>query len=279
MTPTVAMADIVLPVAANLEYDDLVQRRGSVAARPKLTAPPGECRSDMQWINLIAARMGFGKYFWQNEAAALDAILAPAGLTFDQLKSRGLQGVAKRYKKYEIRGFATPSGKVELFSEALQELGLDPLPVYCEPKLTPFGSPELATEYPLVLTSSKNPFFYHASHRNIASLRRLSPVPLADIHPQTAVGLGLKAGDAVCIETPAGRINQTLRLNADLDPRVVIAAFGWWFPEKGPSELYEWQKANLNMLTDASPPYDPAMGSANLRGILCRVFRADSVNN
>jgi anaerobic selenocysteine-containing dehydrogenase len=275
MTPTVAMADIVLPVAANLEYDDLVQHRSGVAAHPKVVAPPGDCRSDMQWINLIAARMGFGHFFWENEAAALDAILAPAGLTFSQLKSRGLHAVEQRYQKYETRGFATRSGKVELFSEALQEMGIDPLPVYLEPRLTPFGSPDLAAEYPLVLTSSKNPFFYHASHRNIAGLRKLSPVPLAELHPQTAADLGLKTGEAVCIENPVGKIKQTLRLNADLDPRVVIAAFGWWFPERGASELYGWQEANLNLFTDSAPPHDPALGSANLRGLMCRVYKAD----
>jgi anaerobic selenocysteine-containing dehydrogenase len=275
MTPTTLLADIVLPVAANLEYDDLVQGRGCVAARPKIKAPPGECRSDMQWINLVAGRMGFGQYFWQDESAALDAVLAPAGLNFDQLKTLGIYCAEHHYRKYEIRGFSTRSGKVDLFSEPLRELGIDPLPVYNEPKLTPFGSPELTSEYPLVLTSSKNPFFYHASHRNIKSLRQLSPEPVTELHPDTAVKLGLNEGDRVCIETPRGKIRQLLRLNAHLDPRVVIAAFGWWFPEQGPDQLYGWQEANLNLLTDDSPPLDPAMGSANLRGFMCRVYRAD----
>jgi anaerobic selenocysteine-containing dehydrogenase len=274
MTPTASLADVVLPVAANLEYDDLVQRRGCVAARPKIKAPPGECRSDMQWINLIAGRMGFGQYFWQDESAALDAILAPAGLNFDQLKTLGLYCVEQHYRKHEARGFYTRSGKVELFSEALQEMGVDPLPGFVEPKLTPCGSPEMTTEYPLVLTSGKNPFYFHASHRNITSLRKLSPKPLAELHPETAAKLGLKDGDRVHIETPQGKIIQTLGLNENLDPRVVFAAFGWWFPEKGPVDLYGWQEANLNLLTDSSAPLDPAMGSANLRGLVCKVYKA-----
>jgi anaerobic selenocysteine-containing dehydrogenase len=274
MTPTALLADIVLPVAANLEYDDLVQRRGCVAARPKIKASPAECRSDMQWINLIAGRMGFGQYFWQDESAALDAILAPAGLNFDQLKTMGLYCVEQHYKNYESRGFYTRSGKVDLFSEPLREMGIDPLPVFAEPKLTPFGSPELTTQYPLVLTSSKNPFFYHASHRNIPSLRKLSPEPLVELHPQTAAKLDLKEGDRVHIETPQGKIRQTLRLNDDLDRRVVVAAFGWWFPEKEPAELYGWQEANLNLLTDSAEPHDPALGSANLRGVICKVSKA-----
>lgn len=277
MTPTAALADVVLPVAANLEYDDLVRYRDCVAARPKIKAPPGECRSDMQWINLMAGRMGFGQYFWRNESAALDAILAPAGLNFVELKALGIHCAEHHYRKYESRGFSTRSGKVDLFSEPLQEMGIDPLPLYTEPKQTPFGSPELTTDYPLVITSSKNPFFYHGSHRNISSLRKLSPEPLAELHPETAVKLGLKEGERVCIETPQGRILQTLRSNADLDPRVVVAAFGWWFPEKRPNEpeLYGWQEANLNLLTDNSGPHDPAMGSANLRGLICRVYKAN----
>ncbi|CAB1056533.1 Oxidoreductase, molybdopterin-binding [Olavius sp. associated proteobacterium Delta 1] len=274
MTPTAQLADIVLPVAANLEYDDLVQRRGCVAARPKIKTPPGECRSDMQWINLIAGRMEFGQYFWQDEPAALDAVLAPAGLNFDQLKTQGIYCLDQHYKKYEEHGFSTPSGKVDLFSESLQKIGIDPLPGFVEPELTPSGSAELATEYPLVLTSSKNPFYYHASHRNITSLRKLSPTPLAELHPETASKLGLKDGDRIHIETPRGKIWQTLRLNADLDPRVVIAAFGWWFPEQGSAQLYGWQEANLNLLTDSWAPLDPAMGSANLRGLVCKVYKA-----
>jgi anaerobic selenocysteine-containing dehydrogenase len=143
-----------------------------------------------------------------------------------------------------------------------------------EPKLTLSGSPEKTTEYPLVLTSSKSPFYYHASHRNITSLRKLSPEPQAELHPETASKLDLKDGDQIHIETPRGKIRQSLRLNEDLDPRVVIAAFGWWFPEKGAAEFYGWQEANLNLLTDSSAPLDPAMGSANLRGVVCKVYKA-----
>ena len=274
MTPTASLADVVLPVAANLEYDDLVQRRGSVAARPKIKVHPGECRSDMQWINLIAERMGLGHYFWPDESAALDAILAPAGLNYDRLKTMGIYSLDHHYKKYEEQGFSTPTGKVELFSESLQKMGIDPLPNFLEPKPTRRGSLEKTTNYPLVLTSGKNPFYYHGSHRNIASLRNLSPKPLAELHPETATKLGLKDGDRIYIETPRGKIRQTLRLNEDLDPRVVIAAFGWWFPEKGPADSYGWQEANLNLLTDSAANLDPAMGSANLRGLACKVYTA-----
>jgi anaerobic selenocysteine-containing dehydrogenase len=274
MTPTTALADIVLPVAANLEYDALVRHYGCIAAHPKIVDPPGECRSDVQWMSQIAKRMGYGKYFWEDEAAAIDTILQPASLTLEELRGMGIYCAETQYKKYEEEGFQTPSGKVKLFSDQLQEMGIDPLPTFCEPPQTPFGSPELTGEYPLVLTNYKNPFFFQASHRNIPSLRKLSPEPIAELNPETGTKLGLSQGDLVYIETPRGRIRQRLRMNADLDPRVVVVAHGWWFPERGPSDLYGWREANLNILTDSSPPHDPAMGTANLRGLMCKVYKA-----
>jgi anaerobic selenocysteine-containing dehydrogenase len=218
--------------------------------------------------------MGHGKYFWKDEVAAINTILQPADLTLEKLAGMGIFYAQTKYKKYEAEGFQTPSGKVELFSDRLEGMGIDPLPTYREPLQTPFGSPELAGEYPLVFTSCKSPFFFHASHRNVPSLRRRSPEPIAELNPETATQLGLNEGDPVYIETPRGKIKQKLRLNADLDPRVVIVAYGWWFPERGPSDLYGWQEANLNLLTNSLPPYDPAMGTPNLRGLMCKVYKA-----
>jgi anaerobic selenocysteine-containing dehydrogenase len=94
------------------------------------------------------------------------------------------------------------------------------------------------------------------------------------LNPQTAAKLGIKDGDWIYIETPRGRIKQKLKINEALDARVIFAAFGWWFPEKPASELHGWQESNLNILT-TSDPRDPALGSPNLRGGLCRVYKAD----
>jgi anaerobic selenocysteine-containing dehydrogenase len=273
MTPTAVLADVVLPVAANLEYNDLMDSLGYVAARPKVVEPPGECRSDLQWVNEIGERMGYGEHFWDDEVEAFDIILKPTGLTYNDLVEKRIVWANKRFRKFEDGGFGTPSGKVEIYSERLKEMGYDPLPTYEEPPETPFGSPEMAEEYPLVLTSCKSPYYYHASHRNIRSLRELSEEPVTEMNPETAAGLGLEEGEMVYIETPRGRIRQRLKLNADIDPRVVVVAFGWWFPEGEPSELYGWKEANLNILTESALPLCPAMGSTNLRGFLCKVYK------
>ena len=274
MTPTAEMADIILPVAANLEFDDLLSRPGIVAAQPKVVEPPGDCESDIQIVNLLARKMGFGESFWNDEASAFDMILKPLRMTYADLKEKDFLKADKNYRKYENRGFGTPTGKVELFSEQLKEMGIDPLLTYVEPSQTPLSSPDSAKEYPLVLTNYKNPFYYHASHRNIPSLRKLSPEPIVEMNPATGNELGLNENDYVYIETPKGRIRQKLRWNEGLDQRVITVAHGWWFPEGKTDDLYNWEVANLNILTDDSYPCDPAMGATTLRGIMCKVYKS-----
>jgi len=98
----------------------------------------------------------------------------------------------------------------------------------------------------------------------------MRPDPIVQLHPDTAQRLGLQEGKWVYIETEMGRVKQRLSLNRKIDPRLVIAALGWWFPEKDDSEQ-GWRESNVNMLTSCGPDYDPAIGTVSLRGIPCRV--------
>lgn len=270
MTPTAALADVVLPVAAHFEYDDLAFYGlpwGRVIARPKLLDPPGECRSDIAILSELARRLGFGELFWDTEEECINTILAPSGKSFKELRQELVLVGRVQYYQYKQRGFPTPSGKFEISSERLKQWGYDPLPHAL------LNLPETTPEYPLVLTSAKDPYYFHSANRNLASLRRRAPEPVVDLHPETAREYGLGDGDWVYIETRKGRIKQRLKVREDVPPRVAIASFGWWFPERGEGDLYGWEEANINLLTSADPPYDPLIGSVPLRGIPCRLER------
>lgn len=271
MTPTAALSDVVLPVSGYLEHYDI--QVGNIVQAQQKIAQIGECRSDYEILSGLAKKLGLGEYFWDSEEQCLDAILEPAGLTFAELKQLGSISGAKQYRKYEVNGFTTPSHKVEIYSSRLKEWGFDPLPVYYELPETPHSDPELAKEYPFIFTSWKPIAFRHSRLRQITSLRGIYPEPVVYIHPEPAANLGIREGDLVYIETKRGRIKQKAALSTDIDPRVVIADYGWWFPEKGASELYGWAEANINVLTNNEPPYSREMGSTNLRGILCKVYK------
>lgn len=274
MTPTAGLADIVLPVTSYLEHDSIVATPAyPVAQVQQKVAQTGECRSDYEILNGLAKRLELEEYFWDNEEQCLDAILKPAGLTFKELKQIGVISGTKQYRHYEVNGFETPSGKVEIYSSQLERWGFDPLPTYYELSETPYSDPELAKEYPLIFTSWKSAPFRHSGGRQIVTLRGMHPEPMVNIHPETAEKLGIQGGDQVYIETRRGRIKQKASLSTNLDPRVVGVDYGWWFPKKEASDLYGWAESNVNILTDDRPLYNREVGSTNLRGILCKVYK------
>ena len=133
----------------------------------------------------------------------------------------------------------------------------------------------MAHDYPLILTTgARIPYFFNSEHRQIPALRKAHPEPLCEIHPDTAARHGITKGDWMWIETRRGRIRQRARITKAIDPRVIHAQFGWWFPERPAPDYGVWD-SNANVLTDNEPPYDPAMGTYQLRALLCRVARVD----
>ena len=274
MTPTAALADIVLPSASYLEFDSIANAPYyPIAQVQQKVAEVDECRPDFKILGDLAKKTGLGEYFWEGEKDFLDLILRPAGIDFDDFREQGSMAGHIEYHHYKEKGFNTPSGKVELFSPQLQEWGLDPIPNYYELRESPLGDPELAREYPLVLTSWKSEYYRHSSQRQVKALRDQHPEPIVYVNPKTAAESGINEGDWVWVATRRGRIRQKAMLSEDIDPRVVGVDYAWWFPERGAEELYGWRESNINILTDDRPPYGRELGTPNLRGILCRVYK------
>jgi anaerobic selenocysteine-containing dehydrogenase len=61
----------------------------------------------------------------------------------------------------------------------------------------------------------------------------------------------------------------------DIRKGVVNIDHGWWFPEREGPDFGVWE-SNANLLTSNAPPYDPAFGSYQLRGLLCSVEKIDT---
>lgn len=272
MTPTAAMADLVLPVATHPEYNDIGHYglpHGYILARPKAVEPRGECRPDTEILNEWGKRLGFGEFFWDNTAQILDEILAPSGITYEEFAQKGMLRGKKRYHTYREKGFSTPSGKVELRSSLLEKWGYAPLPSAQK------ASPTQSEAYPLLLTSAKPKFFFHSAYHHLDSLKIRHPYPKLVLHPETAHSLGILEGDAVRITTPAGEIVQQAHLFDGIDPRVVVADYGWWFPERDEKGLFDWKKSNINCLTSAEAATDPIMGTTQMRALPCRIEKAE----
>jgi len=267
MTPTAALADIVLPAATQFEFNDMGHYgigHGYVLARPKVVEPPGECRPDVQILNDLGKALTAKEHWWDHHDALLEEVLGPAGLDYGRFAELGYLKGADRFRKHEAKGFKTPTGKVELVLSQGEKMGLAPFPEFY-----PAAAAE-DEEYPLVLTSSKNPLYLHSSYRWVERLRAKSPRPVVEMHPDTASLNGVREGDEVWIRTRKGSIFQWAHITDRVDPRVIHAAYGWWFPEGDPARQYEWEATNFNMLT-STEPLGREFGTPNLKGIGCRI--------
>ena len=283
MSPTAEYADIVLPAAHWLETDDIydMHPRFFISAINKVVEPPGEAWPDNKIFNELGKRLA-PEYWFDSVEEMLDYQLRKANITWQEFSQRGFlakTGKEQPYYKYKTDywrkggGFATSTGKVELYSTVMEQFGYDPLPYYIEPNESPYSTPELAQGYPLILSAGgRVPYYFHSQYRQIPRLRALQPNPIVQIHPKTARSLDIGDGDWVWIETPRGRIKQVAQLFAGMDPRVVVAQASWWYPEDPAPEHGLW-KSNANILTSNDPPYDPAMGSTTFRALLCRIYR------
>lgn len=286
MTATAQLADYVLPAAGWLEKPFMYFRGMDdwVLGNEQAVSAQGERRSDYQLWADLAARLALGGSWPSTLEGLFDMMLGPSGLSFAELAGRPQNWLSypKRYRHHEERdpesggqqGFGTPTGKVELRSTILEELGYDPLPTFEEPLRPEFGSAE---DYPYLLSTGATVIeMTHQDHRQIPSLRRHHPDPMAEISPEIAAELGIAPGDWIWIETQAGRVRQRAKISPGLYPQLVVAE-RWWYPERRGEEpeLYGIWESNINAYTEDDPELcDPAYGSWPFRLGRCKVAKA-----
>jgi len=169
------------------------------------------------------------------------------------------------FKKYEAKGFPTPSGKMELVSKVLEKHrdvpGHAGLPVYVEPRLSTDSSPEVAEEFPLVLgTGSRLPMFIHSRTFRMPWPRSLRPEAAVDINPATARRFGIAQGDRVEISTPHGSIEAVANLTELAHPDAVHM-------------FHDYPEANANDLLPGDY-LDPISGFPGYKSSLCSIRKA-----
>jgi anaerobic selenocysteine-containing dehydrogenase len=297
--PTAAFADVLLPASTSWESEALKTsfgRKGCspaaagwVQLRKEVIPPLHDTRPDLAVVFDLACRLGLGEHFFGGDVeAAWRHELDPSGLVPAELRASpvGMKvDIPTHFRKYagldpdtgKPRGFPTPSRKLELYSTRFAAAGYDPLPCHTEPAESPIGTPELARDYPLVLTSFRLLHFVDQQHRNIPRLRNGVHEPFVEIHPETARSLSVLDGEWVNVETVSGKVRLQAKYNDTLDPRVVCAPYGWW---QACSELglpgydpLSAQGANINFIIP-NTHIDPISGSVPHRSRMCRVANA-----
>ena len=294
MTPTImGLADLVLPAATFLEKQGYVSNNnasqpGQMGAIVPVLDPVGECRADLEIMLELHRRLypESEKPGWASAPDFIDGQLAKmrdVDATYADLSEHVIAQYEIEYRKYEkglLRadgqpGFNTPTGRIELYSTVLQNLGDDPLPYYLEPKFSAVSRPDLAAEYPLTLTTGARRFTsFHSENRQIATLREIHPWPTVEINPATAERLGIAEGAWVIVENHLGKVRMTAHLTPIVKENVVSCDHGWWLPEGDPEKLYDVFDVNVNQLIPHEENGPLGFGT-HYKSMPCKVYRAE----
>jgi anaerobic selenocysteine-containing dehydrogenase len=232
MTATARFADIILPAASFLESD-------LYSNKEKIIDPPGEAWPDHKIFIELGKKMGFEGEFQTDFSAPV----------------RHKSNI--QYRKYLKHGFPTSSGKVELYSRLLEDLGYSALPDFIEP-CESISNPDSAGAFPLVLTTgAKLSMYTHSQFRNIPRLRKLQPNNYFMVNRNTAEKFGIEDGAKVIVESPTGCLSGVVKTTPDLLENVVQVYHGF-------------ENMNANLLT-SSKFFDPATGSPGLKSSVCKI--------
>ncbi len=268
MTDTAKLADIVLPACTSYERSELrFYGCNHVILTQPAIEPLGESKPDSEIIFELAKRIApDDELMQQGYEACLDWILEPSGLTVAKLKEYP-SGITVEnlkmppYYKYKETGFATPSGKMEFESTRLAQEGMEPLPVYKEPALSPASTPEAAKKFPLVLgTGTRLPMYVHSRTFRNSWNRRLHPNPTVMINSADAEARNISDGDQVILSTPRHSINVWAKVTGTISP--------------GAANIYHgWTNVEVNLLIE--PDYlDPISGFPGFKSLICDIQKA-----
>lgn len=286
--PTAQQADILLPVGSpwereglKLGFDVTQAAQELVQLRPAMIPRVGQSRSDAEIVCDLAQRLGFAdRMFGGDIEAGWRHRLAPLGLTLDALRAHpaGIRRpLETRYRKYAengpqgIRGFATETGRVELYSELMLRHGQAPLPAFEDHADAPLAA---GNQRPFILTCAKSPYYCHSQHRQAASLRRRAREPMVTLAGSIADARTIAEGTWVEVSTRAGKARFKATIDRSLARDVAVADFGWWraLPDLGlPGyDPFSDEGSNFNRLIDADHA-DPVSGAPSLKSFACDI--------
>ena len=256
-TDTTDYADIVLPATTFFEHKDLQTAYGHyyLQISSQAIAPLGECRSNVEVFRALAKRMGFeDECFRESVDEMIDGALACAdplleGITRELLEREphvrlnlaasgsrlpvsGSEGcfapanvTTAAFLPFANGNFRTPSGKAELYSEALKAQGLDPVVQFSPPAESRHGQ-QKAT-FPLELLARKADNFMNSTFADQPSVREMEEPGLLEMHAADARARGIAEGDPVRVYNQRGEILLQARVDGAVQPGVVSASLNW----------------------------------------------------
>jgi biotin/methionine sulfoxide reductase len=262
-TPLAKHADIVLPATTTLERNDLGAsgRDDHLIASRRVLDPVGEARDDHAIFAALAERLGFRDAFTEGrdeegwlrhlfaitrQRAAEDGIDMP---DFDTFWRQGVFRLPAPERPTVLleefradpaaKPLATPSGKIEIFSESVAGFGYDDCPghpAWREPK--EWLGAERARRFPLHLLTNQPVTRLHSQydHGAVSLASKVQGREPIRLNPDDAAARGIKAGDVVRVYNDRGACLAGALLDAAIPSGIAQLSTGAWYDPAVPGD-------------------------------------------
>lgn len=225
-TDTTAYADIVLPAASFLEFDDLVLSYFdlTVSAQVKAADPPGKALANQEIFRRLAGVMGYDDpELFESDEALIARLLAqtPYRGSFADLAKVGTATLFPDPRiQFADLVFPTPSGRIELASQRAEDHGLPRVPLPHADARPAAGSVRILSPASLWLMNS--------SYGNDKVIRRRLGPPTVTLHPDDAAEAGFAEGDPILLANENGRLPLAVTISDTTQRGVGIVHKGRW---------------------------------------------------
>lgn len=262
---TAYYADVILPESSYLErFDGLIPIKNKLFIRQPVLEPLYETKSSLMIYKELADRLGLGEFLpYEDEKDLLRKQLEPFPVSLEELQQAG---------HYEVTGFwedhakdfefQTGSGKIEISSSIMAQMGKKAVPTWSEPP-----RPDQDHYYLLTGKTAQHTQMFTQNNR---WLLEVFPENRAWLHTSVAAKIGVKSNDEVVLESEVGKVSIKAYVTEGIRPDCIFMVGGFGHVSKGLKAAYSLGASDSALHKTVT---DPVSGGSALSETFVTVSR------
>ncbi|HEK4989819.1 TPA: molybdopterin-dependent oxidoreductase [Clostridioides difficile] len=234
ITDTATLCDMFIPCTNTLESEDIIYSSMTnpyITYNERAVKPAHKLMDEYYFFMELAKKMGLNDYPFVEKRTYLEKVIEPLK-RFD--KNLDIEKLKNNYftihnpVAWEDKKFKTPSGKYELYSESIKNLGISPTPVYISNKYKEIEDKNISFR---LLTN------HHADTLFSQHFMDKKSIAQAYINRRMAKKVGIEDKDIVILRSKKAKINVQINIDDGVGNYIVKMYVGWWKKHGNPNSL------------------------------------------